>query len=110
LRPSPHDSEIDFVLSKYLKLDGKAPWVIDPALARRIVDAVKEDNLALMRMLDPESAESMRLDSRWWDADAFSDRAVEPWQPMAPNPEELEQLCAGLMAALHSIAAHKTTG
>ncbi|MGE4048209.1 MAG: hypothetical protein AB7F35_25350 [Acetobacteraceae bacterium] len=96
LRPGPHASEIDFVLSKYLGTTGSTPWVLEPSIIEEVIAACREDNLALMAMLDPPSQEAMRADPQWWDVAAFANRRTEPWHPQPPHDEELDNVCAML--------------
>lgn len=67
LRPGPHDSEIDFVLTRYFGQLGNAPpWVLDSEITRFIVDYMRESNVELMKMLTQEQSVLMQEDVRWW--------------------------------------------
>ena len=48
LRPGPHGSLIDFVLSENLKTSEPAPWVLDRAWIRRILQETKAENHRLL--------------------------------------------------------------
>lgn len=100
LRPGPHDSEIEFLIGKYVDLPGKTPWVLDRPTVRTILDATRESNLALLERLPPEQAEAMRADPRWWDAEAYADKTREPPGPVDPDADTLEVMCVALIKAL----------
>ena len=97
--------EIDFELSKLLARFGHpgdrapTPWVIGPDLAQRILSRTAASNRVLLSMLDPDSAARMSGDPRWWEAGAYADRAVEPFDPPAPADSELDALAAILLEA-----------
>jgi hypothetical protein len=100
LRPGPHASGIDFVLSRHVDLGGRPPWVLDRDTVARIIDECREDNIALCSMLDPASAEAMSNDLRWWSADAYSDRQFEGWELPPMNAEEVNAICVAMVKAI----------
>ena len=99
LRPSPHASLIDSVLSRAVNMPG-APWVLTPQMIENITAYTADDNEQLLGMLDADSAAAMRADPRWWDAAAFSDRPVAPADGVRLSRDELETLAAQLAQAL----------
>lgn len=101
LRPGPHDSKIEFVLNRHLKLQGETPWVLDQAWIRRILSATEQDNHQLLGFLDDDSAAAMREDGRWWNPEAYSDKKAESPDPIPPDAAELDELCAALITALN---------
>ncbi len=96
LRPGPHKSAIDFVLSRHLARPTTSPWVLDQSTVRHIIDFSYEDNLRLLGLLDPQSAQAMKSDPQWWDFSFYADKTVEPWQAQPPQDKELDELCAQL--------------
>lgn len=94
LRPGPHASGIDFVLSRHLPQSVSSPWVLEQQMVQFIVEQSEESNRSLLRILDPEQAAIMQSDPRWWSASAFADKRVEPWNPQPPQADELDELCA----------------
>ena len=95
LRPGPHDSAIDFVLSRHFgELGDSPPWVLGQKRVAQIMEETRESNLRLLDCLDEVSRIAMRDDPRWWDAKAFADRKRKPAMTQAPDPDALDQLAA----------------
>lgn len=79
LRPSMHDSSIDFILSEVFNLDSecdKTPWVLTKDLMKLILRETKAGNEKLFEMLDKESKESFLKDPKWREIDAFDDKEI----------------------------------
>jgi hypothetical protein len=106
LRPGPHDSAIDFILSRHLKgIGGSPPWVLRPEHIELIIQETIESNNKLLCLLDSESRVAMQTDSRWWDARAYSDKLVEPTVINHMPPEALEDLAAQALQAIVKLDA-----
>lgn len=103
LRRHKDDSEIDFALSKALTKKGGAPWVLSEATIEHVLRSSREDNLALLDVLDDESRATMKEDASWWDVDAYSGKQLESWEIQTPDTKELEQLCVDMARAIHRI-------
>lgn len=104
LRPDPHSSEIEFVLSRHLKMEkGKTPWVLPPELIDRILKQTHDSNISLMECLDDEQKALMQNDPAWWSDEYYADRKLEPCQPQEPNAAELDELVAALFDAMHKL-------
>lgn len=77
LRPSPHESNIDFSLSRRLSGIKQSPdWVIDAEKIAAIIGNTKVHNEELKGYFDATQLASFTSDSRWWSADAFQTQAV----------------------------------
>lgn len=83
LRSGPGKAEMDFILSQFRLGDGPTPWIVDPDMARQIIDGSRADNEALCTMLPEDQATRMRNTPGWWSADAYADR---PLQSPLPQP------------------------
>ncbi|MBK1723532.1 hypothetical protein CKO23_14960 [Thiocystis violacea] len=107
LRAGPHDSAIDFVLSRHLRLDKThTPWVMRPGLVRELVDFFREDNERLSLRLAPDDREKMLSDRRWWEADAYAGRALRsPAVLDRVNGAELEGLAVAALEAIGRLDA-----
>jgi len=73
---SIHGGEMDSVLSKYLKSEEGAPWVVTPDLAETIVEQTSFDNMELLKLLDKDQADIMKGDLRWWDSKSYEGRKL----------------------------------
>jgi hypothetical protein len=104
LRPGPHGSLIDFVLSENLKSAEPAPWVLNSAWISRILEETRAENRRLLTMMDPASAKAMRADPRWWDAAAYAEKEAEPPGPVPLPASKLEALCVDLVGAIEDLA------
>ena len=71
-----HSADVDSILSRFLRFEGKTPWVIESQFVNRIIDATREDNLKLMGMLDEPSRRLMESDPRWWDVSHYEARKL----------------------------------
>lgn len=104
LRPDAHSPEIEFVLSRHLKMEkGKTPWVLPPELIERVLKQTHDSNKRLMDCLDDEQKLLMQNDPAWWSAEYYADRMVEPCQPQEPNAVELDGLVAASFEALRNL-------
>jgi hypothetical protein len=81
LRPGPDDHMIDFILSRRLNLQGPSPWVLGPGRISRMLARNAGENRRLQAMLDPDAAETMEADERWWRLRAYGHLRAEPHQP-----------------------------
>lgn len=107
LRERYHE-ELICVLPKLLEGRdlGPVPWLVTPEMAQRIVRDTRGDNERLIEMLDPASAEAMRADRRWWDADAYAGRVAEPVVEKRRVDPGLDAFGLGLFeAAMQMVAA-----
>lgn len=105
LRPSEHDSSLDFILSNVLELDDtfeRTPWVLNQIHIDKILKKSKASTLRLMELLDEKSREVCHQDNRWWDKNAFSAKSISTAQY---NEAYLsfEQIDKTLFLALKSI-------
>lgn len=71
LRPGPHDSSIDFVLSKYININSKPDWVIPETMVKDILQKTFDSNTKLLRLLNENDCLAMKDDPKWWKANAF---------------------------------------
>lgn len=103
LRRGPHDSRIDFILSRIIDLDDPTPWVLDKDTMKWIVEETLESNKLLQRFLDDKSVADMNSDERWWSADAFSNRNLESWEPREIDPIKLERAVVDIIRRLYEL-------
>jgi hypothetical protein len=71
-----HSAQVDVILSRFLKFEGKSPWIIGAELGHQIITATRVDNEKLLEMLDNTSQELMKNDPRWWDAEYYKSRYI----------------------------------
>jgi len=77
LRPSPHESNIDFSLSRRLSGIKQSPdWVINSEKIEAIISNTNVHNEKLKGYFDTTQLASFNSDSRWWSADAFQTQAA----------------------------------
>lgn len=104
LRRGPHDSAIEFALGRHLALpSSRTPWVLPPALVERIIGSCRDSNLELLEQLEPAQREQMRADPAWWSAEHYADRPVLPWQPRPPIAQDVDELAAAALDAVHRL-------
>jgi len=95
-----HSADVDSILSKFIKFEGKTPWVIDAELASKIVASTNADNLKLLDMLDPPSRIIMVGDLRWWDAAHYKARKLWEEEDFQLKEEELSSIIEQVIPAL----------
>lgn len=106
LRPGAHDSDIEFAIARHLELPrSRTPWVMPQEVVERVIASCHESNLELLAQLDPEQRERMRADAAWWDAAHFAPRRLLPWQARPPVPQDVDQLAAVALEAVHRLDA-----
>ncbi len=107
LRPGAHDSDIEFAIARHLELPrSRTPWVVPPEVAERVITRCHDSNVELLAQLEPEQRERMRADAAWWDPTHFTSRRLLPWQVRPPVPQDVDQLAAVALEALHRLDAH----
>lgn len=98
LRPGPDDHMVDFILSRRLNLRGPTPWVLGPGRIARMLEQSGPENRLIQRLLDPDAAEAMEADERWWRPRAYAHLSAEPHTPQEIDAAALvtlhQQLCA----------------
>lgn len=78
LRPGPHNSAIDFTVSRWLEESGPPqPWVVSAEQVRAYLSDLRPGITRLLNLVQPEIAERIRSDARWWDPHAYHDRLSE---------------------------------
>lgn len=86
---SAHGADVDSILLRFLKFEGKAPWVIDQQLSKQIISATHADNKLLYGLLDEPSKIRMECDERWWSAECYASRRVCTQVDLELNTEDL---------------------
>ncbi|MDP2902229.1 MAG: hypothetical protein Q8N96_03865 [Methylovulum sp.] len=107
LRPDPHNSGIDFVLEKHLKLEGKADWILDSANIKKIIGQTRNSNLALMDFIDEDCKAKFLADQRYWDPAAFDGLPAKPATGVKPTYGELEGIALAGIDAVMDLAAQQ---
>jgi len=95
-----NESYIDFILEKRAPLPGRKPWAISFEDASYILENLRSSNEHLAQMLDTDSEQTMRADSRWWSPDLYRERSVDEPRDYMPTEEEREKFVSGLMRGL----------
>lgn len=99
LRRNSHDSEIDFVIEKYLSdHSGRPDWVLTPELCEHILTVTSPYNNALMERLTEEQAERIKSDNRWWEVE--KDVEVRPATPLPAADPQTDSLLASSIAQI----------
>lgn len=92
---------IDFVLERNrVGGSGAAPWVLAPELVSELMEFFREDNEALLSLVDEGVRTEMTADSQWWDEVAFSDRKAEPPGPVDLDPQKTGDIAIRAISAL----------
>ena len=97
---STHGAHVDAMFSKFLKFEGKSPWIISTDLAYQMITAYRSDNEKLLGMLDEASQEIMKNDPRWWDADYYKGRYVFNKKDLELSGDELLSIVTQTLRAL----------
>jgi len=95
-----HSADVDSILSRFVKFEGKTPWFIEPQLVNQIIDATREDNLKLMGMLDEPSRRLMENDPRWWDVGHYETRKLWREEDFQLTEGELYSIIEQVIPAL----------
>ncbi|WP_137819730.1 hypothetical protein [Pseudomonas sp. 2FG] len=95
-----HGADVDSILSKFLKFEGKAPWVIDQELSEQIIAATRADNMLLHNLLDEPSKVLMKNDARWWSAEHYASRRVCTQADFELNTQDLLSIIEQAIPAL----------
>lgn len=105
LRPGPHDSKIDFILSKYLKIENdKTPWVLNENMVKRIMKDTRDSNNQILPYMEEDQAEIVKNDPRWIDEEFYSEKLVEPaFLNHELHPAKLEELTHQLIKVIVNI-------
>lgn len=100
-RQGPHDSSIDFILSRRVNFpSGHTPWVIEPRLAKKLVSYYVEDNKKLSSYLESVQQELMLSDRKWWGDEPFAQKEVESPGPIAVSTADSEILACSLIDSI----------
>ena len=79
LRPSSHESYIDFVLEKHFgHLPGKPAWVLSPEHIEAIITRTRSDNETLQTLMSEDQAQAMQADRKWWEVVAPDRKLADP--------------------------------
>jgi len=101
LRPGPHDSAIEFALSRHLQLeDASTPWILFPWQIKKFIEYYRQENEQLVHYLPVNQRQKMLEDARWWSAETYSDRKHSSPLPNRLNIDELEQLAVAALVAV----------
>jgi hypothetical protein len=101
LRSGSHSSDIDFILSKHISLDGeKTPWVVPYRLTRSLIEYFLEDNKNLLTKISSIQKKDMESNNSWWSADCYLEKLVRPANQKHLKCHELEPI---LVSALEAI-------
>jgi hypothetical protein len=78
LRAGRQQSAMHVMLGKHLAPGtSPAPWVIRQQLAADLIEYYREDNEALLGLVNEKTRQEISSDPRWWEASAFADKRVE---------------------------------
>lgn len=105
LRPSEHDNALDFAVKRRLTIADPAPWVLGPGRLGSLLRRNHAENRHLLGLLDPDSAEAMRTDERWWLPRAYAGRIAESPDPQPIPRADLLRLHEDLARALGAAPA-----
>lgn len=99
-RPGPHDSQVEFALSRWMPAQtGGTPWILPPDLVKTTLAKVRPQSGKLLELVDPHEKQLIRTDKRWWTPDAYAGREV-PDPATFETPESHARLLADLEAAV----------
>ena len=104
LRPSPHDSAIEFALSRHFEFeDDPMPWVLDQQKVAELIDYYRAGNLVLEEHLESGQLELMRDDAKWFSSGPFRDKAVSDPYGGAVDCDHLEPLLVQAMKIIDDL-------
>ena len=103
LRPTPHESEIDFSLSRRLSgIRSRPDWVIDIPEVIGVLDRTKKTNLSLQAYMQKSELDKMNLDPSWWDVGHYSKKIVSEPERKALPVKALDKIAYEALVSLHS--------
>jgi hypothetical protein len=88
LRPTPHDSSIDFSMMRCLDLEGGPDWVMDAETVKYILSETKGYSLELQDFLSDGQKKIIKDKSEWWNISAFEDKLKNVKKPEFDNLSE----------------------
>lgn len=99
-RPEPHTPKVDFIVEKYLHLDGKPDWILSQRQVERIIEKSKLNSHFLLTYIDADQKDQLLADQRFWDAKAFAHLDVKPVDKVLPSYEDLDAIAVASLNAL----------
>lgn len=103
LRPSPHESKLDFSLARHLPCQGKPDWVIPRPTIWKIISSTHTSNQELLEYMSSEDAAFVNEDSRWWGRGFYADFTHAPSEAQQVPQEDLYQLLADAYKAIQKL-------
>ncbi len=103
LRPSAHNSKMDFSLSKYLKTQGKPAWVLSQENVEYIIEQTRSANCELLDFFNEAIREKVKKSPAWWNADYYKDRKRSDPLNSELSQNELLDLLEDSFTALHKL-------
>ncbi len=103
-RPSPYASNTDFILEKYLNIEGRPDWVLTMSQVEQIMQQTHHSHKILLRWLDPDCRRIFRKDMRYWQAEAFAHLTTKPATPIKLTRKQLEQISLSAIEAIITLA------
>jgi hypothetical protein len=76
---------------------------MDKALCEKVIDACRLDNKRLCDMLPTGDRRSLEGNPKWWHADAYASKTVEPSTTQPPDPEDIDALCAAMAKTIFDL-------
>lgn len=103
LRPTVHDSRIDFAISRNLDLNESADWVIDEKMAKNILNKTIEKNKQLLKFFDHNSKNSVLQDDKWWSIDWLQTKTIKPAGILDVQAEDSDELVFKLLKSMNNL-------
>ncbi len=89
LRIDSHDSEIEFILTRWLDFEKQeTPWVLGQKQVENILNHHKEGNTKLLSLLDDESRQLFLKDTRWHSNEKYMSK-INEFIKLDELPEDL---------------------
>ena len=104
LRPGPHDSAIEFVISHHLNLQSTGtPWVVPENMVRNLLEYFREGNQGLGELLGEDQKEKFFSDSRWWSVDSYQRKILRPPVAKRVYANQMEELAVEAIRAVYRL-------
>jgi len=101
LRPGPHNSRIDFILSNHICFDNNtSTWIMPSDFSKALIEYFRDDNKNLLSVLPSDQQNRMKIDDLWWSSEAYLTRTIRPLRARNLKAVELEPI---LIRALEAI-------
>jgi hypothetical protein len=107
LRPSPHSSEIEFILANRMEMPkGTTPWILSENEVNYIIKYFEQSNKDLMKFLDEKNKQVFNNDLSWHSVDYYKNKKTEKREIVELDNVILEELLVSSFKSIVKLNNH----